>query len=102
MERAIPITTLFLNVSGVLSLNDEVNYVERCGLGSRIDACRRPDRRLLSNAERAYSGQRRCKTRSAGNLDRPYFPYETGVICGAILFIKPATHSRITLWPLKR
>src|ERR1700719_292076 len=47
--------------------------VERCGFGCRTNACGCPDRRLRSGAKRPYSGQRRCETGSAGNLDGPYF-----------------------------
>src|SRR5665647_2861109 len=47
--------------------------VKRCCFGSRINDWGCPNRRLLPGAKRPYSGQCRCKTRSAGNLDGPYF-----------------------------
>src|SRR5659263_677205 len=48
-------------------------YVERCDFGSRVNACRCPDRRLLNGAKRPYPCQCRCKIWLAGNLDSPYF-----------------------------
>ena len=47
--------------------------VKRRGLGTPINACRCPDRRLRLGAKRPYPGQRRCTTRSAGNLDGSHF-----------------------------
>src|ERR1035437_452705 len=48
-------------------------HVERCCFGSRINDWGYLDRRLLSGEKRSNSGQCRCKTRSAGNLDGKYF-----------------------------